>query len=115
MIKISDLAAEVDRVAGENPDETYFKRAKELIGRDDVACRYQINGDPACIIGVALSNLGVSGQTLAEMDNAMNSTIISIASSSVDLFEVDDKKALNYLDSAQANQDLGYEWGKTRR
>lgn len=111
MIKVSELAAEVRRIAEAMPEENYYDRSTRMIGHGG-ACRYQINGDPACIVGVALHNLGVPSPVLARFDNKSETMIWHLAYSESDIFEIDNQKELLFLDVAQNLQDSGDDWGE---
>ena len=113
-IKVSDLLVEVSRVGNANPDVKYQDRVKErdpeLLSR---LCRYEVAGKPGCIVGEALSNLGVDIRTLTQLDDEAEngSGVANIVYEFADLFEVDDVQAVFELRDVQNCQDKGYSWG----
>lgn len=108
MIKITDIAAEVRRIAEAHPHETFYDVAHRVVGHA-VDCAYQINLEPACIVGRALSNLGVSGLDLAKFDAEPISTFGYIAANP--MFDVDDQDELDFILRMQGRQDMDMQWG----
>lgn len=114
MIKVSDLAAKVKEIGEANPDVLYSDIETELSGETVESCQYQINGAPACIVGRALSELGVDIETLKEFDNLLgkgSETINTVVHNRRDLFKCDSLDALWYTRDAQSEQDSGATWG----
>jgi hypothetical protein len=75
-------------------------------------CKYVVDGQPGCIIGMALSHLGVSLDVLIAMDDDDDPTITVgggsvLGGSGITL----DRQALAAFKEAQAAQDVGSSWG----
>lgn len=116
MIRVSDLAAKVVEVGEANPYTSYPERYTDITGesynyRD--ACRYQVDGQPACIVGVALHELGVSIETLDMFDHRPDSSIYQLMRDySGVYFELDDEVAQRFVSVAQGDQDMeDAKWG----
>lgn len=116
MIRVSDLAAKVVEVGEANPGTSYPERYTDITGesynyRD--ACRYQVDGQPACIVGVALHELGVSIETLDMFDHRPDSSIYQLMRDySGVYFELDDEVAQRFVSVAQGDQDMeDAKWG----
>lgn len=77
-------------------------------------CRYQDQGEPSCIVGLALSKMGVSIDKLDEMDNNCDVFSTSVdALCSAELFPIKlNKTEVQALSEAQACQDQGGTWGE---
>lgn len=111
MIKTSDILKKVGEIAKSNPDITYPHRMMDM-GAEEVEnlpCLYTYNGQPACIMGMALNELGVSIETLEDFDVA-GETIRVVIRDNPSLIE-DDGHALK-LYSIQKLQDVGYTFEK---
>lgn len=117
-IKMTDLAAEIRRVATDNPDVLYQERAKELgVPERDYApyarhCLYQAGGEGCCIVGVALANLGVPIERLAEYDGPNETSIYEVVMQFPEDFIVDDEEAFRFVRYAQDSQDDDMAWGE---
>lgn len=112
MIKVSELLVEVSKVATNNPNVKYRTRVKDFDPEYATTyCRYQVAGNPACLIGVAMSNLGISIDLLTQMDGAFECGISAVIHYFTDVFEIDDKQAVKDLLTIQNCQDLNYTWG----
>ena len=103
-VKVSELWAEVLKVAQEQPEHVYEKGE---FGR----CNYERNGEPSCIVGHAMHRLGVSTFDLREFDASGDSAIEDIIEANQDLFDRDDKLSMELLIDAQNSQDQGLPWG----
>lgn len=118
IIKMTDLAAEVCKVATDNPDVLYRKRAKDMgvptREHDPYMhyCRYQAGGEGCCLVGVALANLGVPIERLAEYDADHETSIDGVVMQFADDFEIDDEDAYRLVCNAQYRQDDDTVWGE---
>lgn len=81
---------------------------------EDVTCKYEKDGAPSCLVGVALHIAGVSVDELTAMDKSLepgmgphwleeNTDNLPISIS---------ESATMVLSQAQATQDIGYTWGE---
>lgn len=82
------------------PDE--LRDYSDAVGADAGACQYVANGEPACIVGVALDWLDIDVSKLVNIDirNAAPNAGIDITKRGMALFE-----------EAQGLQDRGMAWG----
>ena len=103
-IKVSELWAEVIKVAQEQPDHVYEKG-------EAGKCNYERNGQPSCIVGHAMHRLGVSVSDLREFDASETSAVEDIIEMNPDMFDKDDKLGMKLLIEAQNNQDQEVPWG----
>ena len=103
-VKVSELWAEVLKVAQEQPEHVYERTE---VGK----CNYQVDGKPSCIVGHAMHRLGVSVFDLREFDAAGDSAIRDIIEMNPDIFDKDDKLGMELLIEAQDSQDEGVPWG----
>lgn len=102
-IKVSDVWAEVEKVAGENPHFIYD--ASET-------CKYVKDRKPSCLVGHALFRLGVPIGQLEAYDSANDFSGSGIGAVLFgDLYEMDDPVAVEKCDLAQNEQDSGASWG----
>jgi hypothetical protein len=121
-IKITDLKAKVEEVVEREPDAVYVERVKNILDlapdedRWELhgACQYQVSGKPACLIGVALSELGFTDEDLKDLDNDGDRIkfVVTLNSDFKNRFDRDDEQALNYLEAAQIKQDGGEPWAR---
>lgn len=117
-VKMTDLAAEIRRVATDNPDVLYQERAKELgvPVRDHAPhtryCLYQAGGEGCCLVGVALANLGVPIERLAEYDEDNETSIYGVVVKFPKDFILDDEEAFRFVRYAQDSQDDDKAWGE---
>lgn len=85
------------------------RQAVKAKGRDHTAvCSYMDGGQPACIVGHALFNLGVEPRVLDRIEGG------TIGTAQRTLLHEDVEitlKALDFLDTAQTEQDNGETWG----
>lgn len=90
------------------------RQAVKTQGREYVAdCVYQSKGQPGCIVGHALFNLGVSIDVLDAMDqHAAPITWPPILDILADRGVTVTPKALDFLETAQTVQDTTATWGK---
>lgn len=111
---LADLKA---AVAKYGPDTTYAKRYKDLMGvpyNGSATCRNKLLGQPACIVGVALSerfgaeNVPAGGSVGAVFDGAH---FVAGPNPVADTVAITDK-ALLVLAEAQNRQDRGQTWGE---
>lgn len=107
IIKTSDLWAEVIKVAKEQPDHVYDRSGPD--GKNK--CSYQRYGQPSCIVGHALHRLGMQIHELEEFDDLGDSGIGDIVLyHSGELFEIDDRDALEFVCRTQDLQDQEETW-----
>lgn len=105
VIDIDRARADIERIAGEDPDRT-------------ASCHYlQVddNGDPAphCIVGVYLSELGFSYDEIDGLGTTRIDMLSMILGSTRDLIQRRfTDYALVYLGQVQENQDEGVPWGE---
>lgn len=119
-VKMTALAAEIRKVARENPDVLYQERAKELgaptsdnfYDTDRRYCRYQAGGQGCCIVGVALANLGVPIEQLAAYDGNTEKSLYGVYLDFPEDFDVDDQAAFDFVRRTQARQDEDEAWGE---
>ena len=105
VIKVSDLWAEVKKVAAERPDYVYSEEP----------CQYQYDGKPSCIVGHALHRLGVSIEALEALDAAQEGGGVpasGLPSYLPILVEEGSRSALLSVCEAQEAQDDGIPWGE---
>lgn len=114
-ISTTDLLLEVNRIKRTMPGVIYLLRAKEILGHKPGSgpCKYSLDGRPACIIGLALANLGVSIDRLKDYDDPddFGSSIIEILEGFPEDFAVDRDSDMSELSMIQINQDRGVAWG----
>lgn len=119
-IKMTDLAAEIRKVARENPDVLYQERARELGVPSSNAfsdsersfCRYQAGGQGCCLVGVALANLGVPIEQMAVYDGDNEKSFYGVVMDFPEDFELDDEAAFDFVRLAQSRQDDDEVWGE---
>lgn len=105
MIKVSDLWAEVKKVAAEKPDYVYPEQY----------CQYQHGGKPSCIVGHALHRLGVPVESLKFFDEKNSGGGVlawGLPNEFPDLIEMDSEASLFALSEAQEAQDNRVPWGE---
>lgn len=114
MIKTSDLLIEVTKVAEKNPDVRYRTRVKDFDPEYTTEyCRYEVAGNPACLIGVAMNNLGISVDLLTQMDVALECGIAAVIRHFDEVFKIDDQDAITELQTIQNSQDNDFAWGES--
>ena len=105
VIKVSDLWAEVKRVAAEQPDYVYDK--------PDGNCSYEVGGKPSCLVGHAMFRLGMPLDLIRRCDRA--GAIGHVLDEFGGEFDEsgDDKGVYRtLLVWAQGGQDSGLPWGE---
>lgn len=109
-----DVLQEMVSIAQDNPDFVYIDQGATTNGfiKD---CSYlgRAVGDPtgsACIVGRALSNLGVSDETLRSCETVPASGVIPAVT--VPSNGDDDFSITMTIDQIQECQDCGDSWGK---
>lgn len=93
------LIEETKKVAANNPDFVYKKER---------GCVYVRNGQPSCLIGHALWNLGLidaSLETCSDNESGVEEIIDALH------LNVDGDEQV-WLDNAQSSQDIGKSWGQ---
>lgn len=120
-INMTDLADEIRKVAEASPDVVYQERAEVLDAPMSAAkwesserryCRYQAGGKGCCIVGVALENLGVPVERLAEYDGPTERSFYGVFMEFPEDFFVDEEAAFSLVRNAQSRQDDGLPWGE---
>lgn len=105
-IKMSDLWAEVQKVAQERPDYVYDKLE---------SCSYTDDGKPSCIVGHGMSRLGVPMEVMEMLDDGGGSGgtyVAGVPEVAPEWFDADSAEALRSLGVTQQLQDEGESWGK---
>lgn len=117
IIKTTDLYNKIVQIANDNPTELYRERSRRLFGDNgsgafagETFCNYVIEDQAACIVGVALNELGMSIDRLKELDNrygAIGTVLVSLDGGEIecDGMEIEIRKA-------QLWQDKGMPWGE---
>ena len=105
MIKVSDLWAEVKKVAAEQPDKVYEKPGD--------TCAYEFDGKPSCLVGHAMFRLGVPLDVIRLCDNhgAIEHALDEVPT---EFDESGDEERVYraLLGWAQGAQDSGKPWGE---
>ena len=105
MIKVSDLWAEVKKVAAEQPDYVYERPAD--------GCAYEVDGKPSCLVGHAMFRLGMPLDLIRRCNS--EGPIEYVLDEFCGEFEEsgDDGRAYRtLLGLTQGAQDSGKPWGK---
>ena len=80
-------------------------------------CKYQKDGEPSCLIGCALFDLGVPISNLSRLDQHNNNT--GKAAEFINNFDIPDfrfeQRALALAGRVQSNQDSRYSWREALR
>ena len=106
-IKASEIEQEVRSIAEKNPDFVYDRPDPNR------GCLYAYDGKPSCIVGHALSNLGVEIEFLQHLDTAIDGGVgVLEALQTYDEFEIDDDQAADLVSLVQNFQDSGVPWGQ---
>ena len=105
MIKVSDLWAEVKKVATERPDYVYEKPAD--------GCAYEVDGKPSCLVGHAMFRLGMPLDLIRRCDRAgAIGHVLDEISGEFDESGDDKRVYRALLMWTQGEQDLGKPWGR---
>jgi len=114
MNKISEVVAQVRRLAAENPDFVYEK-VKSKSSEDSPKCLYTHNGKGSCIIGQAI--LAVDDSLYSKLADYDEGLIFGYSATIVvhDLYPEEFKKAqgemyAKWLHLVQRKQDDGWTW-----
>lgn len=75
-------------------------------------CKYFVNGEPACIVGLALTNAGILTKAVGEAADEADVHAIGLIDSYIGRYRFTDKAA-TFLSNLQAYQDNGYSWGES--
>lgn len=108
----SDVAKAVRKLAVKNPDFNYtMQEERPSISTD---CSYLsaglgVEGGKACIVGQALTSLGVSDKHLSQVET-LHASIAVIRLAENLLSSAGDNKTLDWLDRVQEYQDRGVTW-----
>lgn len=114
LIKTSDLYNKIVEVANKNPDVLYRDRVKEItgdrsFGESNRLCFYQVNSQPACIVGVALHELGFSIRKLEKLDDNYGCIDTALRLENT-WFELDGRQ--EEIARIQMEQDEGHSWSE---
>lgn len=105
VIKVSDLWAEVKKVAAEHPDYVYEKPAD--------GCAYEVDGKPSCLVGHAMFRLGMSLDLIRRCDSAgAIGHVLDEFYGEFDESGDDEGVCRALLGWTQAVQDSGKPWGE---
>ena len=102
MIKVSEVAKEVRRLADTFPNFQYVPPGP--------SCKYLEEKDGekvgSCIVGQALVNLGLDKDELSKYEGESGYMVLS------ETCEVDGMNQLEWVDTVQDHQDYGRVWGE---
>lgn len=105
MIHSSDVVREVRKLATENPEKVYDTQAHSGSACLNVHTDNEGNFIPGCLIGTALVNLGVSYDSLYQVNNSGTEDTLNA------LQIHRDERDVRWLASVQDYQDIQYQWG----
>lgn len=91
-------------------DHTYSR----VPGSFGPVCVNFYDGEPSCIVGHVLANLGVSAEKAAEMEVSHNVSVVNVARNLKRCgyeWEIGED-AVDLLEEAQTLQDNGHTWGE---
>ena len=114
-IKTTDLYNKIVEVANKNPNTIYPERVIELFDDPSKAfpyetfCNYVVNNKPACIVGVALHELGMSIDKLKELDDYYGGIGTVFEKIEESVIECDGMESA--IKNIQCRQDDGFSWG----
>ena len=113
MITVDDVVKEVRSIAIERPDFIYLEQPLENEEDRSTNCSYlsaglYTNEGEGCIVGQALSKLGITDEELRRVENA--SAADALRAVGVEGSTRRDRE-LNWLNSVQSQQDIGMTWG----
>ena len=118
--KTTDLYNKIIEIAKQNPDTCYTDRVREIcdctydLSQWVDLCEYVIHDEPACIVGVAMYEMGASIDTIKDMsqygDIASVMKYADIRGTGEKLFIMDGME--DEISNIQAAQDTGVQWGK---
>lgn len=110
MITATQVADRVRLIGEYEPDTVYFDMHQKHYGGGSVECLYSLGDGPGCIVGKALYELGVSIETLRDLDAQDGGTkAIEIPGT---IIERDSDEAMQYIQDVQYSQDSGSTWGE---
>ena len=105
MIRVSDLWAEVKKVAAEHPDYVYERPAD--------GCVYEVDGKPSCLVGHAMFRLGMPLDLIRRCDSAgAIEHVLDEVCGEFDESGDDERVYRTLLGWAQGAQDSGKPWGE---
>lgn len=109
-ITTSALYYKVVEIAELNPAMTYQIRLSQIMDDPGIAyyCNYQVLQKPACIVGFALKELGMSIEDLEELDAYYGGIDIAVEKLEDEWFVNNGK--LDELIEIQTQQDRGQTW-----
>ena len=99
MIKVSEVAKEVRRLADTFPNFQYKAPCKYLEEKDGEKVG-------SCIVGQALVNLGLDKDELSKYEGESAYAVLN------ETCEVDSMNQLEWVDTVQDHQDYGRVWGE---
>lgn len=106
-IKATAIEQEVRSLAEKNPDFVYVNPDPNR------GCLYVYDGKPSCIVGQALSNLGVDLEFLQHLDTALDGGVGALeALHTYDEFEIDNNQSADLVSLVQHFQDSCVPWGQ---
>lgn len=107
---VSDIKQKLIDLAAGSPDFQY-RTANKIPEDVSTGCYYIKDGEPSCIVGQALSLLGVQPDEFTEQDSARNVTCEILG---INRFEVDAKtrEDLEWIDLVQSHQDSNMPWSE---
>ncbi len=104
-VDLEALAAEVRKVAAENPDYVYPENNCVYFDRE---------GQPSCIVGHGLYRLGVTADDL-EVEDDSDLVRVENAENVWGLFRGLSSQSLDWMAEVQWNQDVHIPWGEAVR
>lgn len=108
----ADQVMEALEAVVEGHEDYVDPRARSL----GMVCKYIVDGVPSCIVGQVLARLGVSEETLEDMDNCMDPMIGAVAVKVLNENGVTlEPRALQVLIVAQSEQDGCHPWSTALR
>ena len=104
-LTVENTLAAMKEVVDEHPGYRYDDRVREILGPDagQILCMYEINGQPACFVGMVLDRLGMLEDMLEPWEGDANGAPVDEILSA-------DKEVVAVLSAAQFIQDKGDSW-----
>ncbi len=112
MITVDDVVNEVRSIATERPEFIYLEQPLENEETRSTTCSYLSAGlytdeGEGCIVGQALSKLGITDDELRRVENAGAADALI----AVGVKGARDLRGFHWLNSVQSQQDIGMPWG----
>lgn len=114
-ITIENVVAEVRKLASEQPDFNYMSQSPD---QSDTGCSYLgavigVEGGQGCIVGQALTRLGVPAVVLREHEGSGARHVIAALRETAGAYMTEAEHVLAYwLGNVQAHQDRGDPWAE---